>query len=127
MKRHFYIFTEFQETVYFAFFFSPFLSITSKPICLLPILRAVYPDVSLSLKICAQRKEKKEGRKEGENRLFLVPMVPCVSSPVTRMSLAFGTRIYAKNETPEEEAEGLQFYLFLAVASYAKLPWLIQY
>ena len=59
--------------------------------------------------------------------IFLTPMVPCVSSPVTRVSLAFGTRIYAKNETPEEEAESLQFYLFLAVASYAKLPWLIQY
>ena len=59
--------------------------------------------------------------------MFLTPMVPCVSSPVTHVSLAFGTRIYAKNETPEEDAESLQFYLFLAVASYAKLPWLIQY
>ena len=84
------------------------------------------------MKICPQRK--KDGRKEGENEpdvtlplTFLTPMVPCVSSPVTRVPLVFGTRIYAKNETPEEEAEGLQFYLFLAVASYAKLPWLIQY
>ena len=42
--------------------------------------------------------------------LFLFPMVPCVSSPVTRVSLAFRTRIYAKNETPEEEA--LKAYSF---------------
>ena len=51
----------------------------------------------------------KEGcmEKTGETSsplIFLIPMVPCVSSPVTRVSLAFRARLCAERETPEEAA-----------------------
>ena len=92
-----------RNIIYFPFFFSPFLSIKAKPIYLVPRLRTVYPDVSLS----RWKFARKGRRKKGENGpdvtlplIFLTPMVPFVSSPVTCVSLAFGTRIYAKNETP---------------------------
>ena len=51
-----------------------------------------YPDVSLS---------KKFARKE--RRYFLFPMILCASSPVIRVSLAFRTCLYAKNEAPEDQ------------------------
>ena len=35
-------------------------------------------------------------------------MVPCASSPVTRVSLAFRARLCAKNEALEEEADMIQ-------------------
>ena len=125
MKRHFYIFTEFQETVYFAFFFSPFLSITSKPICLLPRLRAVYPDVSLSMKICAQRKEKKEGRRKQAFSRSHGPLRFVTSH--SRVTRVWHSNLCEKRNSWGGSTESLQFYLFLALASYAKLPWLIQY
>ena len=60
---------------------------------------ASYPDVSLALKICAQ----KAGReKRASPLIFLLPMVPCASLPITRVSLAFRTRLYEKNEAPEK-------------------------
>ena len=34
--------------------------------------------------------------------VFLLPMVPYVSSPVTRVLLVFLARQFAKNEVPEE-------------------------
>ena len=50
-------------------------------------LPASYPDVSLSMKICAQRKT---GRRQRARRaspaVCTFPMVPCGSSPVTRVS-----------------------------------------
>ena len=39
-----------------------------------------------------------KGRREGENE-------PCASSPVTRVSHAFRSRLRAKNEASEEEAD----------------------
>ena len=48
----------------------------------------------------------KEGRKEKALPLiFLFPIVPGASSPVTQMSLAFRARLCVKNEVPEEEAD----------------------
>ena len=50
-------------------------------------LPASYPDVSLSMKICAQRKA---GRRQRARRaspaVCTFPMVPCGSLPVTRVS-----------------------------------------
>ena len=51
---------------------------------------ASYPDVSLSMKMCAQRKA-------GRRAVCTLPMVPCGSLPVARL-------YNAKNEAPEEEA-----------------------
>ena len=51
------------------------------------------------MKICAQRKAPP---------IFLLPMVPCASSTVTRVSLAFRARLSAKNEALEEEADMIQ-------------------
>ena len=48
----------------------------------------------------------KEGRKEKDLPLiFLFPIVPGASSPVTQVSLAFRARLCVKNEVPEEEAD----------------------
>ena len=48
----------------------------------------------------------KEGRKEKVLPLiFLFPIVPRASSPVTRVSLAFRARLCVKNEEPGEEAD----------------------
>ena len=63
---------------------------------------ASYPDVSLSMKMCAQRKA------EGDNGRD-APRLPSVPFPwsvaVHHQSLAFRVRLYdAKNEAPEEEA-----------------------
>ena len=45
----------------------------------------------------------KEGRKEKALPLiFLFPIVPGASSPVTQVSLAFRARLCVKNEVPEE-------------------------
>ena len=60
------------------------------------ILTASYPDVSLLMKMCAQRKA---GRRQPA--VSTLPMVPCGSSPVTRFALASAMR---KTEAPEEEA-----------------------
>ena len=49
-----------------------------------------YPDVSLSMKMCPQRKA-------ASPAVCTLPMVPCGSSPVARHYLA-------QNEAPEEEA-----------------------
>ena len=48
----------------------------------------------------------KEGRKEKALPLiFLFPMVPRASSPVTQVSLAFRACLCVKNEGPGEEAD----------------------
>ena len=48
----------------------------------------------------------KEGRKEKALPLiFLFPMVPRASSPVTQVSLAFRACLCVKNEAPGEEAD----------------------
>ena len=39
-----------------------------------------------------------------EPLVFLLPMVPYVSTPVTRVLLTFLARHFTKNEVPEEEA-----------------------
>ena len=45
-----------------------------------------YPEVSLSMKICAQRKAgKSKGARRASPPFFTLPMVPCVSSSVTRV------------------------------------------
>ena len=61
-------------------------------------LPASYPDVSLLMKMCAQRKA---GRRQRA-----LPMLPCGSSPVTRFALASAMR---ENEAPEEEAGALLY------------------
>ena len=53
----------------------------------------LYPDVSLSKKICAQGQA-----------VVSLPMVLCASSPVTRVPLAFRACLCAKNEAPEDQA-----------------------
>ena len=59
------------------------------------LLPALYPDVSLLMKMCVQRKA---GRRQWASpAICTLPMVPCGSFPVTRLYLA-------KNEVPEEEA-----------------------
>ena len=50
------------------------------------------------------RLERENGRDVTSPLIFVFPMVPCASSPVTRMSLAFRNRLYVKNEVPEGEA-----------------------
>ena len=48
----------------------------------------------------------KEGWKEKALPLiFILPIVPGASSPVTQVSLAFRARLCVKNEVPEEEAD----------------------
>ena len=55
----------------------------------------------LPLDLCA-----KEGRKEKALPfIFLFPIVPRASSPVTPVSLAFSARLCVKNEVPEEEVD----------------------
>ena len=56
----------------------------------------MYPDVSLLMKICAQRKA---GVRKRARHL---PIVPYASLPVTRVSRS--PLCSAKNEAPEEEA-----------------------
>ena len=60
---------------------------------------ASYPDVSLSLSmnICAQRKA------GGRKRAFLLPIVPCASSPVTRLSIRFSLASVRKTKLLHEE------------------------
>ena len=48
------------------------------------VCAASYPDVSLLMKMCAQRKA---GRRQAP-AVCTLPMVPCGSSPVTRFALA---------------------------------------
>ena len=50
------------------------------------------------------RRERENGRDVTSPLIFVLPMVPCASSPVTRMSFAFRNRLYVKNEAPEGEA-----------------------
>ena len=59
------------------------------------LLPALYPDVSLLMKMCVQRKAGR--RQRASPAICILPMVPCGSFPVTRLYLA-------KNEVPEEEA-----------------------
>ena len=61
------------------------------------VVPASYPDVSLSMKMCAQRKA---GRRQPVSAVYTLPMVTCASSPVTRVS-----RSLLANEAPEEEAD----------------------
>ena len=56
-----------------------------------------YPDVSLSMKMYAQRKA---GRRQPVSAVYTLPMVTCASSPVT-----FVSRSPLANEAPEEEAD----------------------
>ena len=69
---------------------------------------SILPRTQTSL---SPRKFGRKGRRERENGrdvtsplIFVLPMVPCASSPVTRMSLAFRNRLYVKIEAPEGEA-----------------------
>ena len=48
------------------------------------IITASYPDASLSMKMCAQRKAGRTQR--ASPAVCTLPMVPCSSSPVTRVS-----------------------------------------
>ena len=53
----------------------------------------------------------KEGRKEKALPLiFIFPIVPGASSPVTQVSLAFRARLCVKNEVPEEERLIMSIY-----------------
>ena len=61
------------------------------------VVPASYPDVSLSMKMCAQRKA---GRRQRVSDVCTLPMVTCASSPVTRVS-----RSSLANEATEEEAD----------------------
>ena len=66
-------------------------------------LPASYPDVSLALKICAQ----KAGREKRASPLIFSPShgplrFVTYHSRVTRVSLAFRTSLCAKNEAPEK-------------------------
>ena len=73
-------------------------------------MAAPYPDVSLSR--CVQRKAGR--RKRASPLVFHLSLIPCASSPVTRVSLAFRALLLcAKNEAPEEEA-GEITYLVVA-------------
>ena len=61
---------------------------------------ASYPDVSLSMKMCAHRKAGRRRRDVASPAVCTLPMVPCGSLPIAR-------NYFAKNEVPEEkEAEG---------------------
>ena len=52
-----------------------------------------------------QRQQRKaERRKRTSSLIFVLPMFPCVSSPVIHVSLAFRARLCAKNEASEEKA-----------------------
>ena len=57
------------------------------------LVSASYPDVSLLMKLCAQRKA---GRRQREDvtspAVCILPMVPCGSSPVTCFALASAMR-----------------------------------
>ena len=73
-------------------------------------LRTVRPflvpkrDVSLSMKICAQRKAgRRKQARDASPLIFLLHIVPCTSPPVTSMSLTLRVRVFAQNEAPEEE------------------------
>lgn len=62
-------------------------------------LPASYPDISLALKICAQ----KAGReKRASTLIFSSSHGPLASLPITRVSLPFRTSLWAKNEAPEK-------------------------
>ena len=72
-------------------------------------MAAPYPDVSLSMRA-------KEGEKEkrASPLVFHLSPIPCASSPVNRVLLAFRALLLcAKNEAPEEEA-GEITYLVIA-------------
>ena len=61
------------------------------------------PRTQTSLSRCAQRKAGR--RKRASPLLFHLSLIPCASSPVNRVSLAFCALLHcAKNEAPEEEA-----------------------
>ena len=54
---------------------------------------ASYPDVSLLMKMCAQRKAGRRQRARlASPAVCTLPMVPCGSSPVTRVALASAMR-----------------------------------
>ena len=72
--------------------------LTLQEICLVLRRRRLSP----LMKICEQRKA---GRRKQALLFFLLPMVPCALSPVTRVSLSFRARLRAKNQAPEEEAK----------------------
>ena len=61
-----------------------------------------FTRLSPLMKICEQRKA---GRRKQALFFFLLPIVPCALSPVTRVSLSFRARLCAKNQAPEEEAK----------------------
>ena len=68
-------------------------------ICQYPVISASYPDVSLSMEMCAKRKAGRRQRGDGASpSVRTLPMVPCGSSPVPRLCYL------AKNEAPKEEA-----------------------
>ena len=60
----------------------------------------------ISVEIDTQRQQRKEERRKRTSSLiFVLPMFPCVSSPVIHfVSLAFRARLCAKNEASEEKA-----------------------
>ena len=65
------------------------------------VVPASYPDVSLSMKMYAQRKAGRRQRvRQTSPAVCTLPMVTCASSTVTRVS-----RSPLANEAPEEEAD----------------------
>ena len=50
------------------------------------------------MKICAQTRQEGGRVRCASPIVFLLPMLPCTSSAVTRVSLAFRARLCAKNE-----------------------------
>ena len=70
------------------------------------IITASYPDASLSMKMCAQRKARR--RQRASPAVCTLPIVTCGSSPVTRVSRS-PLLCEIKNEEPEEESEIIMF------------------
>ena len=58
----------------------------------------VHRRLSLSMNICAQTRQEGGRVRCASPIIFLFPMVPCASSPITCLSLAFPARLCAKKE-----------------------------
>ena len=75
------------------------------------VTRRLYFD-----KICAQKKE--ESRKRASPIICLLPMVPCASSPVTRVSFAFRPRLCAKKVAPEQGAASKNCHMLMKLRKF---------
>lgn len=58
----------------------------------------VHRRLSLSMNICSQTRQEGGRVRCASPIIFLFPMVPCASSPITCLSLAFPARLCAKKE-----------------------------